>query len=92
MEFEWDESKNRENRIKHGIDFKDAIEIFAAPRLVYLDSRFYYSEPRYISIGFCNHRIILVAYSEQNDRIRIISARKANAKERKRFENRLGKG
>ncbi|MBU2515575.1 BrnT family toxin [bacterium] len=92
MNFEWDECKNKENIKNHGIDFNDAIEIFSAPRFEHLNTRFDYDEPRYITIGFCNNRIILVAYSERNDKIRLISARKANAKEKKSFQNRLGKG
>ena len=92
MIFEWDENKNEENIKNHGIDFNDALEIFSAPRLEYLDTRFDYDEARYIAIGFCNNRIILVAYSERNEKIRLISARKANAKEKKNFQNRLGKG
>ncbi len=91
MNFEWDDNKNKENIIKHGIDFNDAIEVFSSPRLEYLDTRFDYNEPRYITIGFCNNRIVLVAYSDVDGTIRIISARRANAKEKKKFENKLGK-
>jgi uncharacterized DUF497 family protein len=39
MQFLWDELKNRKNILKHGIDFKDAVEIFSHPMLTNIDCR-----------------------------------------------------
>ena len=90
MRFEWDESKNKENIRNHGLDFKDAREVFYGPRFTLDDLRFDYSEARSITIGFSNNRVVVVAYTELEDSIRIISMRKANAKEKKIFTKRLG--
>ena len=47
MQFLWDELKNRKNILKHGIDFKDAVEIFSHPMLTNIDCRFDYGEERW---------------------------------------------
>ena len=47
MRFEWDETKRAANLAKHGIDFVDALEMFAAPMLVRSDERKDYGEPRW---------------------------------------------
>ena len=93
MEFEWDEDKNQSNIVKHGIDFEQAKEIFKDPNLLtYEDTRFDYGETRKISIGqlllTTQQRIIiaLVVYTDRNGIIRLISARKANKRERKEYE------
>lgn len=92
MEFEWDEQKNQTNIVKHGISFTEAIEVFNDPDLLtYLDNRFDYEEIREISIGqLLLYRqpviVIVVVHTDRNGVTRIISARRANKKERKRYE------
>ncbi len=96
MEFEWDESKRKENLRKHGLDFRDAVTLFEGPVLSLLDSREDYGEPRWLGIGLLESICAVVAFTERNDGeiIRIISLRKALNHERKAFEkaikNRLG--
>jgi len=96
MEFEWDESKRKENLRKHGIDFLDAPTLFEGPMLIRLDTRDDYEEPRWIGVGFIETTCAIVAFTERNNgkTIRIISLRKALTHERKAFEktiqNRLG--
>lgn len=96
MKIEWDEQKNQINIRKHGIDFEDVAEIFDHPMLVMLDTRQDYGEERSIGIGFlCEHVAVVVFIEwEDEDRIRIISARKATRHEEKNFRtylaNRLG--
>lgn len=86
MEFEWDEAKNRENRRKHGIDFADATGVFFDPlRLILPDDRFDYGEQRYVVVGSISNRLHVVAFTMRGDAIRIISARKANLRERTRY-------
>lgn len=88
MEFEWDESKRKENLRKHGLDFRDAPTLFDGPMLSRLDTREDYDEPRWIGIGFLESICAVAAFSERNDgkAIRIISLRKALNHERKAFE------
>ena len=88
MKFEWDEEKNNENIRKHGIDFVDVPEIFDWYMLIDLDTREEYGEDRYIGIGILHNMITVVVYTERQDEtIRLISARKANKHERKKYQD-----
>lgn len=89
MPFEWDERKAELNLRKHGVDFSDAILVFDdADSIEREDDRYLYTERRFQVIGKVNGVILFVAYAERNgDVIRIISARKAERHERKRYED-----
>jgi uncharacterized DUF497 family protein len=89
MQFEWDEEKDRKNRIKHGVSFSDASEIFQNIRLTAIDDRKNYGETRKITIGETRLGICVMVYTERNEVIRIISARKANERERKKYYERI---
>lgn len=81
----YDAKKEKENRSKHGIGF-DAIEHFEWETAITVeDSRFNYGEPRYISYGFIDTRLYVLVWTPR-DKVRPISLRKANRKERKRYE------
>lgn len=83
MEFEWDERKNQANRAKHGISFEEAVVIFEGPILTLPDDRFDYGEPRVISIGSAGSELFLtVVHTDRNGKTRVISARRANRRER----------
>ena len=92
MEFEWDVPKNETNIIKHGISFQEAQEVFKDPKLLtYVDDRFNYEEIRKLSIGQLLMPqlpiiVVLVVHTDRNGVIRIISARRANKKERRTYE------
>ena len=80
--FVWDEIKNLANRRKHGIDFEDAAKVFADKnRVEFLDTSHSDEEDRYITIGRVRN-ILFVVYTEREDATRLISARKADKKER----------
>ena len=81
MNFEWDDSKRQTNIRKHGIDFSDAKKIFDYDTVTIEDNRFNYGEQRFICIGLLNGRVIVVVYTEKENTIRIISARKATKNE-----------
>lgn len=86
MFFEWDSRKNEANRKKHGFWFQDAISIFNGFVLSEVDRRKDYGETRLIGIGALSEVMILtVVYTERDEKIRIISARKANSKEKERY-------
>jgi uncharacterized DUF497 family protein len=90
MKFEWDESKNQSNLIKHGFDFADAYRIFNLPMVVELDERENYGEDRFVAIGLLDGRVVLIVYTEPDAQtIRIISLRKALSYERKYYEQYL---
>jgi uncharacterized DUF497 family protein len=91
MRYEWDESKRQSNSLKHGLDFRDAHEIFDGPMLIRLDTRSEYGEDRWIGLGFLRQIVVVIVYTEANEGNirRIISLRKALNYERKQFEERL---
>ena len=91
--FDWDENKNRINRAKHGIDFAFARLAFDDPFAITIQDRDIDGEQRYQLLGAVYTRVILVAHAitttvpgEEEQVIRIISARKATPSERKRYE------
>jgi uncharacterized DUF497 family protein len=97
--FEWDETKNRSNQRKHGVSFEEAARIFLDPLHVSILERVEGGEQRWQSFGVVgNCLLLMVAHSttEEDDAdqpvevIRIISARRANRKERRRYENETG--
>lgn len=93
IRFEWDEAKALRNLRKHGVAFDDAVGVFADPFAVMKQDRIEGGELRWQTIGMVEgHLMLLVAhtFSETQDDIeviRIISARIADRKERKRYEN-----
>ncbi len=89
MLFEWDENKNSSSLEKHGIDFDLAVQVFDDPNLLVLeDTRKDYGEVRTINIGLVENELLLTTVStDRQNKIRIISARKANKKERQRYNN-----
>lgn len=84
--FEWDKYKNRDNFKKHGIRFEEVVELFSRYFFSVVDDRKNYGEVRSIAIGEIDFNIVIVAvYTLREDRIRLISARRANYKERKSY-------
>ncbi len=89
--FEWDEEKNKVNRRKHGISFEDILPIFdaaATDGLVVEDIRKEYGETRFILLCPFRGRLFHVTFTWRGDRIRLVSARRANARERGDYEQR----
>lgn len=90
MEFEWDEAKNLANQKKHKISFEEASKIFDGPILTKEDDRFSYEEERSISMGMiAGTAVVVVAHTDRENRIRIISARHATKAEGKIYNEKL---
>ena len=86
MRFEWDDGKNKNNILKHGIDFAGAALIFLdCDRIEITDNRKNYGEERYRTIGMVNEIILCVVYTIRKFNYRIISARRANKDERETY-------
>ena len=81
MEFEWDENKRALNIQKHGIDFFELQNAFNMPMLIKVDTRKDYGETRFIALGELSSSIVVLTYTERNDTIRLISARRATKNE-----------
>ena len=83
MGFEWDEEKNRLNVEKHGVSFEEAVNVFDDVHLSRPDTREEYGEVRVITIGMIAGTVVaVVVHTDRAEAIRIISARKANKRER----------
>ena len=87
MQFEWDRAKAARNLAKHGVSFDEASTVFGDPLAGTILGPHSGEEPRFITIGrSTSQRLITVAHSEREDRIRIISARRATRRERRNYE------
>ena len=87
-EFEWDDAKAVTNERNHGISFDVARAAFADPFAVArVDRRHAHTEERYVLLGMIDNRLVYVAYAMRGARIRLISARKAEPQERRRYHN-----
>jgi len=75
MQFEWDENKRRSNLAKHGVGFSDASKVFEGPTLTFEDDRFAYSEQRFITMGLLQGNVVVVAHTESQNDVRVISMR-----------------
>jgi uncharacterized DUF497 family protein len=86
--FEWDPDKARSNLVKHEVSFEEAQTVFFDPTsLTVPDPLHSVSEQRFIITGLSIlQRQLVVVHTDRNDRIRIISARLANRRERKKYE------
>lgn len=90
---EWDDRKAESNLCKHGVRFEEAAQVFDDPLAVSVQDRIENGEWRWQTIGMAGGQLLLlVAHTVQSeeaqvDVIRIISARRADRKERRRYEN-----
>ena len=99
IRFEWDEAKNLSNRRKHGVSFDEASQAFRDPLYVSVQDRIEGGELRWQTLALVEGLLLLtVAHTVREERyggtqvevIRIISARQATRKERRRYEDENG--
>jgi uncharacterized protein len=88
LEFEWDRDKAKRNIKKHGVSFEEAMTVFADPHsLTIHDPEHSVDEDRYVILGESNRRrLLVVIFTDREDRIRIITASVATRQERKNYE------
>jgi uncharacterized protein len=85
-QFEWDDDKASSNLANHKVAFEDARRAFQdAFAISRADRREDYGEDRYLLLGIAIDRLLVVAYTLRGERIRIISARIAEPRERRRY-------
>jgi len=89
MAFEWDETKREANLVKHGVDFIDMTALFDGETVETVDDRKDYGETRLNCVGEIEGRVYVVTYAWRGAARRIISARRANARERKAYHARV---
>ena len=89
MEFAWSETKRAANLKAHGLDFVDAPRVFEGATYTFEDDRFSYGEQRFITLGLLAGIPVSIVHTEANHEIRIISFRKATAREASLFFNEI---
>jgi uncharacterized DUF497 family protein len=87
VEFEWDPAKSAATEQARGISFARAAEIFAGRMVEWIDDRRPYSETRIRALGESAGEVLHVVYTRRAAVIRIISARRANRKERSQWRS-----
>lgn len=87
MSYEWDPAKSASNRRKHGVDFADAVIALEDDRAVTMEDPDSEQEARFVSLGMDPMgRILVTIFTHRDDKVRIISSRKATKAERSRYE------
>jgi uncharacterized DUF497 family protein len=93
LRFEWDERKNLENRRKHGVSFDEARTVFYDEWAILVEDERAVggTEDRFVLLGMslgAKTLVVCHCYREEDDVIRLISARKANKSERRDYDRR----
>lgn len=88
MQFEWDRGKARWNLRKHRVSFDEAVTAFYDPLSATVDDPDHsIGEQRLLTIGYSSRgRLLVVSHTERGGAVRIMSARRATARERRRHE------
>ena len=84
--YEWDDDKNKANKARHRVAFEEAEQFDWEGALVAPDDRQDYGESRFVVVGYIGNRLHVLAFTERADKVRVISLRKANKREEKRYE------
>ena len=85
MPYEWDPEKQSESRDKHGVDFAEVVEFFEWATAV-IEPSPRGDEMRWRAIGYMGERLHIVIYTMRGSNTRIISLRKANTREERRYD------
>jgi hypothetical protein len=90
VEIGFDPAK-REWTLEHrGLDFADAEKVFAGPKFTVEDNRRDYGENRYLTYGRLDDRLIAIVWTPRGDGRHVISMRKANEREQRKYQSQLG--
>lgn len=90
MEISYDPAKHQKNIMERGFGFDHAAEVFTGPVLEFPDERQDYGETRIVTVGFLQGRMMIVVWTLRGSTRHIISMRKANDREQRKFTDRLG--
>ena len=88
LRFEWDGRKANDNLARHGVSFGEVLTVFGDPLgRITDDPRHSEAEERFVLLGqSAQRRMLVVMFTERGDAIRLISARRATRRERRRYE------
>jgi uncharacterized DUF497 family protein len=88
----FDPAKRERTLRERKLDFADAAEVFAAETIDIPDTRWDYGETRINSVGHLRGRMVVICWTPRTDVRHVISMRKANDREKKRFGQRFAEG
>ena len=86
MEIEYDLAKNEKNIKERGLSFKLVNDFDFDSALIVEDGRHDYGEPRYLALGYIGSHLHVLVFTPRDAALRVISLRKANPKEIKKYE------
>jgi uncharacterized protein len=85
MQIEFDPEKRHKALLERGLDFARADEVFKGHHFTAEDLRQTYGEPRFITVGMLDNRMVVMAWTPRGEARRIISMSKANEREKSRY-------
>ena len=85
VDIEFDQAKSDQNEQKRGLSFSRVADFDFETALIERDGRIDYGEDRWIALGLIGRRAFVVAFTWRNARLRVISFRKANARESENY-------
>lgn len=85
MKYEHDPKKLADNVARHGVWFAEADGFEWETALIKQDDRKHYPEPRFVATGYIGARLFMMVFCLRGNAVRIISLRKANSREVKRY-------
>ena len=87
MDFSWDSAKRADTLRERGLDFADVGKAFDGPYVQQVDTRYDYGETRLVRTATVNGAVVIIVWTQRTHSLRIISMRKANAKEIARYRD-----
>lgn len=89
MKVTFDPQKRQKTLVERQVDFLDAAKVLANKTFEFPDLRKDYGEKRVVAVGYLEKRMVVIVYVGRGDTKQIISMRKANAREIKRYQDQL---
>jgi len=89
MTISFDPAKRDRTLAERGLDFADAAELLDGPAYEFVDTRSDYGEERITTVGLLQGRMLVVVWTKRGEDRHIISMRKANEREQKRYREQL---
>jgi len=88
----FDPAKRARTIEERGLDFTDAADVFAGPKIEFEDTRRDYGERRMLCFGLLKERLVAIGYVVRGDARHVFSMRKCNEREKEKFGQQLGEG
>lgn len=85
MEIEFDDEKRQRTLEARGLDFADAAIVFDGPEFTVLDDRENYGEERFLTVEYLGDRLVAIVRTPRDAARRIISMRKCNDREQRKY-------